>query len=224
MDHINQSENCTSWSCDLRCPSLSWPLKMLCWNISGSSGFFEHKTPFFLARLCNKPFSAPESVCLALLCVGHTNLCWVTRGGSRREAGYSTTATIKTYGSSPVVSPNTTHLFSLSEESTNTSSKLYGISGRESKPWLWQRFHHSSPNLKTSGLLGCLGLWAQKRASSSLWGYRTLYERVHIYGEMPSLEAKFDWSPHLSPAVSVSLLSHVRLLVTLSMGFSRQKY
>ena len=185
-------------------PLPQWAFKVLCWNLSGSSGFFEHKTPFFLARLCSKPFSAPESVCLALLWVGHTNLCWVTRGvSSRREAGFSTTATIKTYGWPPVVSPNSTHLFSLSEERTNTTSKLFGISDRKSKPSLWQRFRRSSPNLKTLGLLGCLGLWAQKRASSSLWGYRTLYERVHIYGEMPSLEAKFDWSPHLSLAVSV---------------------
>ena len=120
---------------------------------------FWHKTPFFLARLCNKPFSAPESVCLALLCVGHTNLCWVTRGGSRREAGYSTTATIKTYGSSPVVSPNTTHLFSLSEESTNTSSKLYGISGREQtmavatlSPLITQL-----ENIRAARLLGAVG-------------------------------------------------------------------
>ena len=38
---------------------------------------FEHKTPILLAWPCNKPFSAPSSnvlVCLASLCVGHTNL------------------------------------------------------------------------------------------------------------------------------------------------------
>ena len=40
---------------------------------------FEHEPPVLLAWTCNKPFSAPNSdVCLASLCVGHTNLCLVT--------------------------------------------------------------------------------------------------------------------------------------------------
>ena len=37
---INQSELCTNWSVDLQCPALTWPLKMLCWNPSGSLEFF----------------------------------------------------------------------------------------------------------------------------------------------------------------------------------------
>ena len=39
--------------------------------------FFEHEPPILLAWLCNKPLSAPNSkawVCLASLCVRHTNL------------------------------------------------------------------------------------------------------------------------------------------------------
>ena len=55
-----------SWSCDLRRPSLCWPLKTLCWTLSGSWGCLEHKIPFFLAQLCSKPLSAPESACLGL--------------------------------------------------------------------------------------------------------------------------------------------------------------
>ena len=46
--------------------------------------FFEHKPPVLLAWPCNKAFSAPNLeqrkvlVCLASVCIGHTNLCLVT--------------------------------------------------------------------------------------------------------------------------------------------------
>ena len=42
-------------------------------------GFFEHDPPILLAWPCNKPSSAPNvQVCLASLCLRHTNLCLVT--------------------------------------------------------------------------------------------------------------------------------------------------
>ena len=193
-----------SWSCDLRRPSLCWPLKTLCWTLSGSWGCLEHKIPFFLAQLCSKPLSAPESACLGLTvrgahepALGNTwRFFW--KGGCWFQHNSHQELRLGSSGFTHHHPP----LQSLRVEQTPLASSLES-SDRESKPLLWQRFYHSSPNLKTSGLLCCLGLLAQKHASSSLWGYGTLYECVHIYGEMPSLEAKSDWSPHLSFAVSV---------------------
>ena len=43
------------------CPSLTLPLKMLYWNLSGSLGFGGPKAPILLAWPCNKHFSAPNS-------------------------------------------------------------------------------------------------------------------------------------------------------------------
>ena len=50
---------------------------MLCRNRLGSSRLFRAWATCLLAGPCNKPFSAPNLnvlVCLASLCVGHTNL------------------------------------------------------------------------------------------------------------------------------------------------------
>ena len=103
-------------------------IKTLCWTLSGSWGCLEHKRPFSLLSPAVNLSLLQSQLVWALLCVGHTNLLWVTRGGSSgREAGFSTTAIIKSFGWAPAVSPNTTHLFSLSEERTNTTGKLLGI-------------------------------------------------------------------------------------------------
>ena len=70
-------ELCTSWSKNLRLPSLTLSLKMLPWNPSGSSGLLSMNHLFSLYGPCNKPFSALNSdvlVCLASLCAGHMNL------------------------------------------------------------------------------------------------------------------------------------------------------
>ena len=63
-------EPCTSWSlpCDLL---LTCPLKMLCQNLSGSSGLSGHEPPRLLVWPHNKPFSALDSdvFCLPALTV-----------------------------------------------------------------------------------------------------------------------------------------------------------
>ena len=77
--HQLMGELCIKWSNILGCPSLTLPLKMLCWNPLGSVCLFGHKPP--ITQTCIKPFSAPDSsiwVCLSSLCIGHIYLCLVT--------------------------------------------------------------------------------------------------------------------------------------------------
>ena len=75
---ISQSENCAQ--ADHRPAS---PLPHLAFKSAllkpfpGARGFLGHEPPGVLAWPCSKPFSAPNSdisVCLASLCVGHTNV------------------------------------------------------------------------------------------------------------------------------------------------------
>ena len=61
---------CRSWSQTLGHPSLTWPLKMPCWNPSGSSGLFEHEPPTIL-------------VCLASLGIRHMHFHSVTKGDKK---------------------------------------------------------------------------------------------------------------------------------------------
>lgn len=71
---------CMSGSHSLGRHSLTLPLKLLCWNPSGSPEFgvvVVHEPPVLLARPCNKPFSAPDSgalVGLASLCIAFGNM------------------------------------------------------------------------------------------------------------------------------------------------------
>ena len=59
IDHPQSiRESWLSWAHTLRHPSLSWPLKRLCWNSLRSSGCLGHEPPLSLAQSCNKPFSA----------------------------------------------------------------------------------------------------------------------------------------------------------------------
>ena len=70
----------TSWSHPLGCPSRPHPpLKMLCWNSLGSSGFGRASATCSCSAL-QSTFSAPSSdvsVCWVSLWVGHRNLCSV---------------------------------------------------------------------------------------------------------------------------------------------------
>ena len=61
---------CTSWSQTFWPTSLTWLLKVLCQNPSGSSELFRAWTTCLLVWPCSKPFSAPNSilVCLASPC------------------------------------------------------------------------------------------------------------------------------------------------------------
>ena len=69
-------ELCTSWSHTPWPSPLTWPLKVLCRNPLRSWGLFGHEPPVLLAWPCSKPFSALNSVsvCLASLCIRHSNL------------------------------------------------------------------------------------------------------------------------------------------------------
>ena len=57
--------------------SLTWLLKMLCWNPFGSLGYFGVWDTPPLPWPCSKPFSVPNSdiwVCFTSLCIEHMNL------------------------------------------------------------------------------------------------------------------------------------------------------
>ena len=59
-------------------PSLTWPLKILCWNPSGSPGFFEHKPPVSPCRALSLLQTPTFLHWFSSLCVRHMNLRLVT--------------------------------------------------------------------------------------------------------------------------------------------------
>lgn len=101
--------------------------------------------------------------------------------------------------------PPTTSVSQRKEQTPPESSLESSDTGN--KPLLCNCSHHTLSNLKTTRLLHLWCWVAQQRLSCRpvrLWNHemcdRCVYEHVHIYGKSPSLEAKFDWNPHLSPS------------------------